>query len=133
MRSLALLVALFIMVVGLAGIFAPDRLMTVGQYVVTPVGLYAIAALRVGIGLVLLLVAPISRAPRTLRVFGAVALVGGLTTPLFGVERARALVDWEATQGTALLRLGAGLALAIGGFIAFAVAAGRRLQPPDNP
>lgn len=126
MRSLALLVALFIMLVGVAGVFAPDSLMTIGRSVATPVGLYAIAALRVGIGLVLMLVAPVSRAPRTLRVFGAVALVAGLTTPLFGVERTRAILDWESTQGTALIRVGAGLALAIGGFIAFAVGAGRR-------
>jgi hypothetical protein len=126
MRSLALLVALFIMLVGVAGVLAPDGLMTIGRSVATPVGLYAIAALRVGIGLVLMLVAPVSRAPRTLRVFGAVALVAGLTTPLFGVERTRAILDWESTQGTALIRVGAGLALAIGGFIAFAVGAGRR-------
>ena len=100
MRFLALLVALFIVVVGMAGVFAPDSLVTVGRYVVTPVGLYAIAALRVGIGLVLILVAPVSRAPKTLRAIGAVVLVAGLTTPLFGVERARAILDWEATQGT---------------------------------
>src|SRR6266849_5283664 len=118
MRSLALLVALFIMVVGMAGVFAPDSLLTAGRYVVTPVGLYAIAVFRVGIGFMLILVAPISRAPQTLRAFGAVTLVAGLTTPLFGVERTRAIVDWAATQGTALLRVVAGLVLAIGGFIA---------------
>jgi hypothetical protein len=111
------------------GIVAPDRLMSVARYVVTPVGLYAIAALRVGIGVVLMLVAPISRAPKTLRVFGAFVLIAGLATPLFGVERARAIVDWEATQGTALVRIGAGLALVIGGLIAFAVTADRREQP----
>jgi hypothetical protein len=126
MRSLALLVAFFIMVVGMVGVVTPESLMTVGRYVVTPVGLYAIAALRVGIGLVLMLVAPISRVPRTLRAFGAIVLVVGLTTPLFGVERTRAIFDWEATQGTALIRVGAGLAVAIGAFIAYAVAAGRR-------
>ena len=126
MRSLALIVALFIIVAGMVGIVAPGSLLTVGRYVVTPAGLYAIAVLRVGIGLVLMLVAPISRAPRILRALGAVVIVAGLMTPLFGVERARAIVDWEATQGTALLRIGAGLALALGGFIAFAVSAGRR-------
>jgi hypothetical protein len=126
MRFLALLVALLIVVVGLAGVFAPDRLITVGRYVVTPVGLYAIAALRIGIGLLLMVVAPVSRAPKTLRAFGAVVFIAGLLTPLFGVERTRAIVDWEATQGTALVRVGAGLAVAIGSFIAFAVAAGRR-------
>jgi hypothetical protein len=126
MRFLALLVAFLIVVVGLAGVFAPDRLITVGRYVVTPVGLYAIAALRIGIGLLLMVVAPVSRAPKTLRAFGAVVFIAGLVTPLFGVERTRAIVDWEATQGTALVRVGAGLAVAIGSFIAFAVAAGRR-------
>jgi hypothetical protein len=126
MRFLALLVALLIVVVGLAGVFAPDRLITVGRYVVTPVGLYAIAALRIGIGLVLMVVAPVSRAPKTLRAFGAVVFIAGLVTPLFGVERTRAIVDWEATQGTFFVRVGAGLAVAIGSFIAFAVAAGRR-------
>ncbi len=126
MRSLALLVALFIMLVGMAGVFTPDSLMTIGRYAVTPVGLYVIAALRVGIGLVLILVAPISHSPRTLRVFGAVALIGGLATPFLGAERARAILDWQLSQGTVLIRVGAGLALAIGGFIAFAVGAGRR-------
>ena len=126
MRFLTLLVALFIMVVGLVGAFMPDSLITVGRYVVTPVGLYAIAAVRIGIGLLLMLVATTSRTPKTLRVLGAVVLIAGLATPLFGVARARAIFDWEVTQGTALIRVMAGLVLAIGGFIAFTVAGGRR-------
>ena len=126
MRLLTLLFALFIMVVGLVGAFMPDSLITVGRYVVTPVGLYAIAGVRVGIGLLLMLVAPISRAPKTLRALGALVLIAGLATPLFGVARARAIFDWEVTQGTALIRVTAGLVFAIGGLIAFAVAAGRR-------
>lgn len=60
------------------------------------------------------------------RIQGAVVLVAGLATPLFGVERTRAILDWESTQGTALIRVVAGLVLAIGGFVAFAVATGRR-------
>jgi hypothetical protein len=126
MRVLGLLVAVFIMLVGVAGVFAPDSLMTFGRYAVTPVGLYVSAVLRVGIGLVLILVAPISRAPRTLRVFGVVAIVVGFATALIGADRARAILDWQSSQGTVLIRVGAGLPLAIGGFIAFAVAAGRR-------
>jgi hypothetical protein len=126
MRIAALFVALLAMVVGVVGVFLPDSLMMIGRYVVTPVGLYAIAALRIVIGLVLMLVAPISRMPRTLRVAGAVVLVAGFVTPLFGVERTRAIMDWEFAQGTAFLRVVAVLLLAIGGFIAFAVATGRR-------
>ena len=126
MRLLTLLFALFIMVVGLVGAFMPDSLITVGRYVLTPVGLYAIATVRVGIGLLLMLVAPISRAPKTLRALGAAVLVAGLATPFFGVARARAIFDWEVAQGTALIRVTAGLVFAIGGFVAFVVAAGRR-------
>jgi hypothetical protein len=128
MRVAAFLIALFAIVVGVVGIVTPDSLMTIGRYVATPLGLYVIAAIRVAIGLVLMLVAPTSRVPRTLRVVGAVVLVAGLATPLFGVERTRAILDWESTQGTALIRVTAGLVLAIGGFIAFAVATGRRLR-----
>jgi hypothetical protein len=127
MRVLGLLVAVFIMLVGVAGVFAPDSLMTFGRYAVTPGGLNVTAALRVSIGLVLILVAPTSRAPRTLRVLGVVAIVGGFATLLIGVDRARAILDWQSSQGGMLIRVGAGLALAMGGFIAFAVGAGRRV------
>jgi hypothetical protein len=39
---------------------------------------------------------------------------------LFGLERARAIMEWEAMQGTAPLRVGAVVALASGVFVAFA-------------
>ena len=125
MRLLALLIALLIMVAGLAGILAPDRLLALRQYVVTPVGLWVITALRVGIGLVLIQVARISRAPRTLRALGAVVIVAGLATPFFGVERSRAVLDWAATQGRALMLVEGCVALALGVFLAFAVTARR--------
>jgi hypothetical protein len=48
-----------------------------------------------------------------------------LAATLFGPDRARAILEWETMQGTALLRVGAAVALAAGGFIAFAVT-GRR-------
>src|SRR5438876_555530 len=121
MKWLAVLLALFIMLVGMVGVFSPDSLLRIGRNVATPGGLYAIAVLRIVIGLVLVLVAPISRAPRGLRALGVIVVLAGLATPLFGVERTRAVLDWEAEQGTALVRLGAVLALALGGFVAFAV------------
>ena len=39
-----------------ADVVAPDSLIAIGRYVITPAGLYAIGALRVAIGLVLILV-----------------------------------------------------------------------------
>jgi hypothetical protein len=126
MRTTSLLVALFAMVVGVVGLVSPASLITIGRYVITPVGVYVIAVLRVGIGLLLILVAPISRAPKTLRALGTVVVVAGLSTPLFGVERIRAILEWEAMQGPALLRASAVVALAAGGFIMLAVTGGRR-------
>jgi hypothetical protein len=130
MRIATLIVAVFIILVGVVGMFTPDSLLTIGRSVITPAGLYAIAALRVGIGILLMLVAPISRVPRIFRVVGAIVVVAGIATPLFGVERSRAILDWVSTQGVALIRVGAVLAIAIGGFIAFAVAQPRVSRAP---
>jgi drug/metabolite transporter superfamily protein YnfA len=121
-RSAALLVALFTIVVGLVGIVSPDSVTTVRrQYFATPVRLYAAGAVRVAMGLVLILVAPTSRAPRTMRALGAVVCMQGVAATVLGPDRARAILEWESMQGTALLRVGAAVALVSGGFIAFAV------------
>jgi hypothetical protein len=121
-RSAALLVALFTIVVGIVGLVSPHSVTTVRRlYFATPIRLYAAAALRVAMGLVLILVAPTSRAPKTLRALGAVVCMQGIAATLFGPDRARAILEWETMQGTALLRVGAAVALATGGFIAFAV------------
>jgi hypothetical protein len=118
----AFLVALFTIVVGTVGLISPDSVTTVRRlYFATPVGLYAAAAVRVAMGLVVILSAPASRAPKTLRALGAVMCMQGLAATLFGPDRARAILEWESMQGTALLRVGAAVALATGGFVAFAL------------
>jgi drug/metabolite transporter superfamily protein YnfA len=123
MRIAALLVALFTIAVGMVGIVSPDSGMTLRRlYFATPGRFYAAGAVRVAMGLVLILAASSSRWPRTLRALGAVVCLQGLAATLFfGLERARAIMEWEAMQGTALLRAGAVVALATGGFVAFAV------------
>jgi ribose/xylose/arabinose/galactoside ABC-type transport system permease subunit len=122
MRIAALLVAVFIVVVGIVGIVSPDSVTTVRrQYFATPVGLYAAAAVRVAMGLVLILVASVSRAPRILRTLGALMCAQGLAATLLGLDRAQAVLEWE-TMHPLLLRAGAIVALASGGFVALAVA-----------
>jgi hypothetical protein len=121
-RSAALLVALLTIVVGIVGLVSPDSVTMVRRlYFATPVGLYAAGAVRVVMGLVVILSAPASRAPKTLRALGAVVCLQGLGAMLFGPHRARAILEWEAMQGTALLRVGAAVALATGCFVAFAL------------
>ena len=121
MKSLAWIVALFVIAVGATGIIAPDRLFSVGTLVATPAGLLVIAVIRIAIGIVLIMTAPASRMPRALQAVGAIVLLAGLVTPLFGVERTKAVLAWEAAQGMVWLRVGGALAVTIGGFLTFAL------------
>ena len=123
MKYLAWLVVLFVVAAGVAGMVAPhDRVFEFGRLVVTPAGLVGIAVLRICIGMVLIWNAPASRAPKVLQVFGAILLLAGLVTPLFGVERSRAVLEWEAAQGAMFLRIGAAVILGLGGLLALALA-----------
>jgi hypothetical protein len=122
MRIAALLVALFTIVISIGGIVSPDSIMPLRRlYFATPGRFYTAAVVRVAMGLVLILAASSSRWPRTLRTLGALICLQALAANLFGLERARATMEWEAMKGTALLRGGAVVALASGSFVAFAL------------
>jgi hypothetical protein len=125
MRFVAVLIGALVMVVGLIGAAAPSALLRAADYATTPTGLYAAAALRIGIGIVLVLVAPTTRAPKLIRALGAVAVAAGVLTAFVGIDRARAMLAWETAQGTTLIRLSALLPLVFGAFIVYAVS-GRR-------
>ena len=125
MKFLTILIGVFVVVVGLIGVTAPSALLRAADYATTPIGLYAAAVLRIGIGILLILVAPTTRAPKLIRVFGAIAIAAGVMTALVGVDRARAILAWETAQGPTLIRLSAVLALVFGGFIVLAVTRGR--------
>jgi hypothetical protein len=117
-RTLSIMVA----VLGGIGIVAPASLLAFAGLFLSPAGLYAAAAIRLVLGTALVVAAPASRAPKTVRVLGVVIIVAGVVTPLVGVERARAIVEWWTAQGTAFMRAWAGVALAFGLFLAYAVA-----------
>ena len=126
MRYLVIVLGLFMVAFGTAGVVAPNVLVAFGRYSVTTIGLYAVAAGRLGIGFLFLRVAPASLAPKTLRVLGVIALVAGLATALLGVDRARMILDWWVEQGPAFIRASAGGVAVLGGFIACVVALGGR-------
>jgi hypothetical protein len=124
-RFAALPVALLSIIVGIAGIISPDGGMAFRRlYFATPALFYAVVAVRSAMGFGLILAALHSRWPRTLRALGAVVCLQGLSAALLGLDRARAVMEWEGMQGHALLRAGAAVALASGGFIVFAVTHG---------
>ena len=122
MRNAALLVAFLTIAVGVVGIVSPDGGMTLRRlYFETPGRFYTAGAVRVAMGLVLILAALRSRWPWTLRAFGAAMCLQALIATVLGLGRARAIMEWEGMQGSALLRGGAVVALATGIFVAFAV------------
>lgn len=124
MRPLNVAVAIIGVViagVGVIGVLAPSLLLDLVRSLLNANGLYAVAAVRVAFGLLLLFVAGLSRMPRTVRVIGVVILINGLVTPLFGVERSEALLNWFSIQGPAFVRLMATFPIAFGAFVVYVV------------
>jgi len=133
MRIAALLLALFIIVVSIGGIIATDSAMTLRRlYFATPGRFYAAGAVRIAMGLVLILAASSSRWPIALRALGAILCLQASAANLFGIERARAIMEWEAMQGIVLLRAGAVVAFASGVFVAVAFTK-RPSEEPRKP
>ena len=126
MSLLATLLGLLISAVGVLGMAAPETLVDASSRMLSPIGLYAAAALRIGFGLVLIGAARSSRLPRTVRALGALLLIAGVVTAIIGVERARAMHDWWSAQGPLFMQAWSAVAVAFGLFIVYAV---RRRRP----
>lgn len=112
--------------IGAVGVVDPLVLLELGDSLLTPTVLYTAAAVRVLFGAVLLWLAPASRAPKTLRVIGALLVVAGVLTPFVGLEHSRATLDWLLTQGPLFTRAWAGVAVLLGLFIVYALTGSRR-------
>ena len=118
----ALLVALFTVGIGVVGLVSPDSVTAARrQYFATPTGLYTAAAVRLAMGLMVILGATASRAP----LVGRSDVHARLSATILGPEHARTVLEWEIMR-PALLRAGAIVALATGVFMVFAVMSGRR-------
>jgi hypothetical protein len=121
MAIVALVLSLFVAALGALGMVSPMRLLSIVRQFQRPAGLYAAAALRVVLGVVLFLAAPTSRSPEVVRILGIIILISGLITPLFGLERFRRLLNWWSARGPTFMRIWAGFALAFGLLLAYAV------------
>src|SRR5437870_4336753 len=114
MRPVALVIGALVVIASAITFAAPELRLSLERSVMTPAGLYAIAGLRIAIGLVFMFAARGSRAPRTLRALAAIVMVAGLITPWFGVDRARAVANWITSAGPWLMRLDAVAGLTLG-------------------
>ena len=129
MKTLAFAAGLLIAAIGAVGIIAPSGLLWIARHSVTSGAFYVIAAVRVAFGLVLISVASVSRAPKTLRVLGYLILIAGIATALTGlvaIERADAIIGWWLRRGSGVVRLTGIPLLVLGGFVAYVCAPPRR-------
>lgn len=105
---------------GLFGLSMPDPFLgLVGAFQVPPV-LYIAATLRISVGLILVLAAPVSRAPLAMRLVGWLIFAGGVLTPIMGHAFAESMIAWWRTSGRPVVRSAAGLALLLGTYIVYA-------------
>ena len=125
-RALVGLVGLIASAFGVFTIASPDAVVSFSESILTPTGLYVIAAIRIVLGVVLVLAAAHSRLPRVLRVLGIVIVIAGALTPVFGVERSRAVLAWEASFGPMAIRLLGLVIIALGGFLIYVVRPSRQ-------
>jgi hypothetical protein len=124
-RFVTIAITSLFVLLGVAAAAVPGVIVASSQYLVSPVGIYAAAVIRCGIGLALLIVARGSRAPGILRVMGCVLLFMGLAMPFMGVDSARARIEWEA-EHIPFLRM-EGVLFVWAGFIIHKLA-----QPPKH-
>jgi hypothetical protein len=122
MSLLAALVGLLILALGALGVVSPARLLALVARSQSQRGLYFIAAIRVVIGVALVLAAAGSRAPAFLRILGVISVLAGLATPFFGVHRFQAILSWWSLRPAVVLRLWCLVVVLLGGAIVWAVA-----------
>jgi hypothetical protein len=119
-RFAALLIGVLIMAQGLLGLANPEMLAGVVGTIQIPPVIYVAAVFRVLFGIVFLLAAPGSRAPKSLRVLGALILVVGLFTPFVGIQFAQWVLAAWSEGGPSLVRTWAGAVLLVGAFVVYA-------------
>jgi len=118
---LVLCISLLLLVQGFIGLIVPDVFAGIVRSMQTSPAIYAAAAVRVAVGIVLLQAAATSRLPIFLRILGGFVLIGGLLTPFVGRQFAGVILGWWSSQGSALVRVFAAISLALGLVTGFAV------------
>lgn len=121
--AIAAMIALF----GAVGVLAPSAFLNFAGSLLNPTALYVVAGLRIIFGALLLSVASVSRMPKTVRLIGAVMVIAGLATPIFGIERSEAVLNWWSSQDPLLVRGVAAVLIIFGAFVVHVLNNGRRV------
>lgn len=110
----ALLVGLFIIGIGIRLFVDPLGLAEfLGRMQATSM-IYVVAVIRVGVGVLLIAAAPLSRTPVFFRVLGGLIAIGGLLTPFYGQRIGEAILGWWSSGGPMYIRIWAAIAVMLG-------------------
>jgi hypothetical protein len=109
-----------IVLIGAVGMLLPGAMRFLVHIFRSRIMLIVATALRVGIGLVLVLAASRCRFSDAVRVLGFVAIAAGLLIPLLGTARINRLFDWISDRSDNTVRLGSMVAILLGGFLLIA-------------
>ncbi|MEW6037569.1 MAG: hypothetical protein AB1648_04885 [Pseudomonadota bacterium] len=120
-----LVVAMFGMLIasfGAFGLIKPaDFVGLARNFWATPKGVHYAAALRLALGIALLLGAADSAYPRTLTGLGYLSLAGAAIIAFLGQVRLTKIIEWWAQQPETVIRLWGLIALAFGIFLVSAI------------
>jgi len=111
---------------GILGLVAPADFATLIADVQKRSNIYFLAALRVAIGVVLVLASGASRTPFLLGTLGVLVALGGLISPFMAVPLRQSVQRWMAGGSRVPMQVWAGVALVIGAFITYTTAPRRR-------
>ena len=124
-RLLATILGCLMMLLGLAAVLVPDRVLPFARFTTTANGVYVAAAIRLAIGLILLMAAAGSRFPIVLRVLGGFAVLGGIATLVIGVAGAQRLAEQMLPYATKAIRGIGTFLMVLGAFVVYAVSGSR--------
>src|SRR2546423_3901621 len=120
-KMIALVLGVFMILLGLTALTVPDRVLPLAQFTTTPNGVYVATIIRFAIGIILLFAASRSRFPKVLRIIGTLALVAGIATLVFGSSGTRPLANSLSKNGSVVVRVFGTFVLLVGGFVVYAL------------
>ena len=122
------LIAVFgvlLVLVSAVGILAPGMLLrTVDRVMDRRAGMVVAVAVRVVLGVALLLAASASRWPRVFQVLGWLTLAAAVVIPLLGRDRVSSVVDWMRGVHPILVQVWLVFGVLFGGMLAVGAAGG---------
>jgi hypothetical protein len=114
MLTIVLIIGLIILGLGVAVLVSPSTLRKLLHHFLKREWLIPVTFLRVIVGIILLIAAPVTRWPIFIYIVGIVFILAGVSIPLIGKEKIESLANWWLEQSDMVLRVWGGIAAVLG-------------------